>query len=72
VYLKFGDSVMLPIAIDVNQLQISLKELLSLVLEGREIVLTEGSTPLARLVAMFDGQLLLSKSRIAGLHSEYL
>jgi antitoxin (DNA-binding transcriptional repressor) of toxin-antitoxin stability system len=60
---------MLPITIDVNQSQISVKELLSLVLEGKEIVLTEGGIPQARLVAMSKEQLPLSTSRTPGLHS---
>jgi hypothetical protein len=34
--------------VDVNEAQANLRELLCLVLEGTEIVLTEGDTPLAR------------------------
>ncbi|MBD2384526.1 toxin-antitoxin (TA) system antitoxin [Cylindrospermum sp. FACHB-282] len=60
---------MLPITIDVNQSQISVKELLSLVLEGKEIVLTEGSIPQACLVTMSKEQPPLSTSRTPGLHS---
>lgn len=51
--------------VDVSGSQMSLKDLLSLVLEGTEIVLTEGNIPLARLVPMA----LPKKPRIAGLHS---
>jgi antitoxin (DNA-binding transcriptional repressor) of toxin-antitoxin stability system len=36
--------------VDVGEAKITLKELLSLVVEGTEIVLMEGSTPVARLV----------------------
>lgn len=50
--------------INVLEAQMSLQELLSLVLEGTEIVLTEGSTPLARLVPIASP----TTSRIAGLH----
>lgn len=50
--------------VDVGEVEISLKELLSLVVEGAEIILTEGSTPLARLVPFASPTTL----RIAGLH----
>ncbi len=50
--------------INVLEAQMSLQELLSLVLEGTEIVLTEGSTPLARLVPIASP----TTPRIAGLH----
>lgn len=56
---------MLTKTIDVQEAQMSLKDLLSLVVEGTEIVLTEGSTPLARLVPIT----LPTTPRIAGLHS---
>ena len=56
---------MLTKTIDVQETQTNLKELLSLVREGTEIVLTEGTTPLARLVPIT----LPSTSRVAGLHS---
>lgn len=56
---------MLTKIIDVSEAQMSLKELLSLMIEGTEIVLTEGSTPLARLVPIAP----LATPRIAGLHS---
>jgi antitoxin (DNA-binding transcriptional repressor) of toxin-antitoxin stability system len=36
--------------IDVDDAQVNLKELLSLVKSGTEIVLTEGNIPLARLI----------------------
>ena len=51
--------------VDVREAQMSLKELLSLVVEGTEIVLTEGSTPLARLVPIASS----TTPRIAGLHT---
>ena len=41
---------MLTKTVDVSEAQSNLKELLSLVQIGTEIVLTEGSTPVARLV----------------------
>ena len=47
--------------IDVNKATTDLKGLLSLVAEGTEVVLTEGDTPVARLVPM--------GKRVAGLHS---
>ena len=51
--------------VDVQEAQTNLKELLSLVQGGTEIVLTEGNIPLARLVpvALPVGQ------RKAGLHA---
>lgn len=51
--------------VDVQEAQTSLKELLSLVQKGTEIVLTEGNIPRARLVpvALPVGQ------RKAGLHA---
>ena len=53
---------MLTKTVDVQEAQRSLKELLSLVQGGTEIVLTEGNIPLARLVPVV-GQ------RKAGLHA---
>jgi len=50
--------------VDVSETQISVKELLSLIDEGTEIVLTEGSTPLARLVAIAPA----ARKRTPGLH----
>jgi prevent-host-death family protein len=47
--------------VDIHEAKQKLKELLSLAAEGEEIVITENSTPLARLVAMPE--------RIAGLHA---
>jgi antitoxin (DNA-binding transcriptional repressor) of toxin-antitoxin stability system len=45
--------------------QTYLKELLSLVVEGTEIILTQGNIPVARLVPIADEEVT---SRIAGLH----
>ncbi len=56
---------MLTKTIDVHETQTSLKELLSLVREGAEIVFTEGSAPLARLVPI----MVPMTPRIAGLHA---
>lgn len=55
---------MLTKTVEVHEAQTNLKELLSLVLEGTEIVLTEDSTPLARLVPIA----LPTTPRVAGLH----
>jgi antitoxin (DNA-binding transcriptional repressor) of toxin-antitoxin stability system len=52
---------MLTKTFDVREAQKDLKELLSLVVAGTEIVFTEGDTPIARLVSM--------RRRVAGLHS---
>lgn len=52
--------------VDVNEAQANLRELLSLVLEGTEIVLTEGDTPLARLVSIAPQA---KTPRKAGLHA---
>ena len=55
---------MLTKTVDVNEVEMSLKELLSLVSEGTEIVLTEDNTPRARLEAIASE----TGPRIAGLH----
>jgi prevent-host-death family protein len=49
--------------VEVQEAQASLDELLELVREGVEIILTEGGTPLARLTPVETGQ------RILGLHA---
>ena len=51
--------------VDVREAQINLQDLLSLVREGTEIVLTEGTTPLARVVPLA----LTTVARVAGLHA---
>lgn len=56
---------MLTKTVDVRETHASLQELLSLVREGTEIVLTEGTTPLARLVPI----VLPPAQRVAGLHA---
>lgn len=50
--------------VDVHEAQAHLAELLSLVTAGTEIILTEGSTPLARIVPMARAP----TPRVAGLH----
>jgi antitoxin (DNA-binding transcriptional repressor) of toxin-antitoxin stability system len=50
--------------VDVHEAQAHLAELLSLVTAGTEIILMEGSTPLARIVPMGAAP----TPRIAGLH----
>ena len=50
--------------VDVHEAQTHLVELLSLVSAGTEIILTEGSTPLARIVPMAGAP----TPRVAGLH----
>ena len=49
--------------VNVHEAQTRLVELLSLVAAGTEIILTEGSTPLARIVPMTE-----ATPRVAGLH----
>ncbi|NOT55192.1 MAG: toxin-antitoxin (TA) system antitoxin [Deltaproteobacteria bacterium] len=56
---------MLTKTVDVQETQASLQDLLSLVREGNEIVLTEGATPLARMVPI----VLSPAQRVAGLHA---
>jgi len=56
---------MLTKTVDVREAQTNLKDLLSLVREGTEIVLMEGTMPLARLVPIT----LPSTPRVAGLHT---
>ena len=51
--------------VEVQQTQTYLKELLSLVVKGSEIILTQGNTPIARLVPITASP---TTSRIAGLH----
>ena len=56
--------------IEVSAAQAQLSELLSLVAEGTEIILTDGERPLARIVQISEPQLDGSpKQRIAGLHA---
>lgn len=50
--------------VDVHEAQIRLMELLSLVLAGTEVILTEGNMPLARLVPIAAP----TAPRVAGLH----
>jgi antitoxin (DNA-binding transcriptional repressor) of toxin-antitoxin stability system len=56
---------MLTKTVDVQETHTSLQDLLSLVREGTEIVLTEGTTPLARLVPMGGAPV----QRVEGLHA---
>ena len=56
---------MLTKTIDMRQTHISLKELVSLVCEGIEVILTEESKPIARLLPIMEPM----TSRIAGLHT---
>ncbi len=56
---------MLTKTVDVQEAQTNLQELLSLVSKGAEIILTEGTIPLARLVPIT----LPSTARVAGLHA---
>lgn len=51
--------------IEIHDAQADLKKLLSLVAEGAEIVLTDGATPLARLVPVTPS----AAQRVTGLHS---
>jgi prevent-host-death family protein len=50
--------------VDVHEAKTHLAELLSLVTSGTEIILTEGSTPLARIVPIRG----TTTPRVAGLH----
>ncbi len=56
---------MLKKTVDVREAQMSLKELLPLVIAGTEIILAEDSTPVARLVPIASPAPL----RVAGLHT---
>ncbi len=51
--------------IDIRDVQTQLNELLSLALQGTEIIFAKDNTPLARLVPVNEPA---SKPRIAGLH----
>jgi len=50
--------------VDVHEVQAHLAELLALVTAGTEIIVTEGSTPVARIVSMPGATI----PRVAGLH----
>lgn len=50
-------------AVEIQEADANLQELLSLVREGTEIILMEGDKPLARIAPVEPGQ------RIAGLHA---
>ena len=50
--------------VDVHEAQHSLPELVALAIAGTEIILTEGSTPIARLVPLKTA----GGKRVAGLH----
>ena len=56
---------MLTKTVDVYEAQTHWRELLSLVVTGTEIILTEGNTPAARLVSTA----LPTAPRVAGLHA---
>jgi antitoxin (DNA-binding transcriptional repressor) of toxin-antitoxin stability system len=56
-----GEKAMLTRTIDVRKEPPDLKGLLSLVADGTEVILTEGDTPIARLVPV--------GKRVAGLHA---
>ncbi len=51
--------------VEVKQTQEYLKELLSLVVKGSEVILTQGNTPIARLVPITPSPIT---PRVAGLH----
>jgi len=51
--------------IDVHAAPISLDEVLSLVREGHDVLVTDASTPLARIIPCVQSR----PSRIAGLHA---
>lgn len=64
--LLLGDErTMYTKTVDVREAQLNLHDLLSLVREGAEIVLTEGTTPLARVVPLA----VTTTARVAGLHA---
>jgi len=56
---------MLAKTVDVREAQVHLQDLLSQVLAGKEIVLTEGNSPVARLVPVDS----ITTPRMPGLHS---
>ena len=52
--------------VDVREMQARLTELISLVSTETEVILTDGNTPLARVIPFTSGM----KRRVAGLHAE--
>jgi antitoxin (DNA-binding transcriptional repressor) of toxin-antitoxin stability system len=58
--------------IDANKVQLTLKELLSLVKADTEIIITEGNNPLARLISLVETEETTTETsnlRQPGLHS---
>jgi prevent-host-death family protein len=55
--------------IDVSEAQSHLNEILSLVADGAEVILTEDNKPVARLVGVSASE-GSSTSRVAGLHND--
>jgi len=51
--------------VELHEAQLRLPELISRVITGEEIILTDGTTPLVRLVPMTP----MSSGRVAGLHA---
>ena len=52
--------------IDVNQMQPQLAELLKLAKSGEEVIIADGSTPVARLIYLIPTA--PANTRVAGLH----
>jgi prevent-host-death family protein len=62
--------------VDIHDAKASFDELLNLVREGVEIILTDGGTPLARLTSVETGQRIpdlsikeIERARVLGLHA---
>ena len=53
---------------DINEAKQHLAQLLDLAKEGNEVFISEGSTPVARLMAVASTQ-IARKPRVAGLHA---
>jgi len=52
--------------IDIHTANISIEDLLSLICQGTEVMMTEANIPFARILPCFP----LCQERVAGLHSE--
>jgi antitoxin (DNA-binding transcriptional repressor) of toxin-antitoxin stability system len=65
IWTQLGASKMATKTIDIREAQTQLNELLSLALQGTEIIFARDNTPLARLIPVSG---TTSQSRIAGLH----
>ena len=61
--MRYGRRDLMSTTIDIRELPARIDEALALVSSGREVILTDGATPRARLLPLAAGE------RVAGLHA---